>query len=56
MKFVLVVLCYVCVVAFASAQRGPPGQAGQTGPFGRGQVCENLQKFRFFCVLLKQGY
>lgn len=31
MKFLLVAVCYISVVALVSAQRGPPG---------RGQVCE----------------
>lgn len=36
MKFLLIALCYVSVVALVSAQRGPPGQQG---PPQRGQVC-----------------
>lgn len=35
MKFLLVAVCYISVVALVSAQRGPP-----QGAPGRGQVCE----------------
>lgn len=37
MKFLLIALCSVSVVAFVSGQRGPPQQQGPPGQ--RGQVC-----------------